>query len=287
MSRIVYLNGEYLPEGEAKVSIFDRGYLFGDGIYEVVPVIDGMVLDKQPFLERFDRSLNELDMAWPCTEDELCNMLSEIGARNDLSEGIIYMQVTRGVADRDFHYPKDTPTTLMAFTQAKSLLNNPAAENGIKVATVPDIRWKRRDIKSIALLAQCVAKQAAVEQGAGEGWMVEDGLVTEGTSSSAYIVKDGVIITRPLTREILPGIRRKVLLKLAEEHQIKVIERPFSVAEATDADEAFLSSASTFVIPIVEIDGETIGDGKPGPVARRMREVYLDTALSIARDEAA
>ena len=287
MSRIVYLNGEYLPEGEAKVSIFDRGYLFGDGIYEVVPVIDGMVLDKEPFFDRFDRSLNELDMAWPCTRDELSDMLSELGERNGLSEGIIYMQVTRGVADRDFHYPKDTPTTLMAFTQAKSLLNNPAAETGIKVATVPDIRWKRRDIKSIALLAQCVAKQAAVEQGAGEGWMVEDGYVTEGTSSSAYIVKDGVIITRPLTREILPGIRRKVLLKLAEEHQIKVVQRPFTVEEAAGADEAFLSSASTFVIPIVEIDGETIGDGKPGPVARRMREVYLDTALSIAREEAA
>lgn len=287
MSRTVYLNGEYLPEGEAKVSIFDRGYLFGDGIYEVVPVIDGMVLDKEPFLERFDRSLNELDIAWPCTKDELCEMLAEISAKNDLSEGIIYMQVTRGVADRDFGYPADTPTTLMAFTQKKNLLNNPAAENGIKVATVPDIRWKRRDIKSIALLAQCVAKQGAVEQGAGEGWMVEDGYVTEGTSSSAYIVKDGVIITRPLTREILPGIRRKVLLKLAEEHQIKVVQRPFTVEEATQADEAFLSSASTFVIPIVDIDGQTIGDGKPGPVARRMREVYLDTAMSIARAEAA
>ena len=287
MSRIVYLNGEFLPEGEAKVSIFDRGYLFGDGIYEVVPVIDGMVLDKAPFLERFDRSLNELGMAWPCTKDELCAMLDEIGERNELTEGIIYMQVTRGVADRDFHYPKDTPTTLMAFTQKKNLLQNPAAENGIKVATVPDIRWKRRDIKSIALLAQCVAKQAAVEQGAGEGWMVEDGYVTEGTSSSAYIVKDGVIITRPLTQEILPGIRRKVLLKLAEEHQIKVVQRPFTVEEAAGADEAFLSSASTFVIPIVEIDGHTIGEGKPGPIARRMREVYLDTALSIARDEAA
>ncbi len=287
MSRTIYLNGEYLPEEEAKVSVFDRGYLFGDGIYEVVPVIDGMVLDKAPFLERFGRSLGELDMAWPCSGDELCAMLAELGARNELSEGIIYMQVTRGVADRDFHYPKDTPTTLMAFTQNKNLLNNPAADSGVKVATVPDIRWKRRDVKSVALLAQCIAKQAAVEKGATEGWMVEDGHVTEGTSSSAYIVKDGVVITRPLTNEILPGIRRKVLLRLAEEHQIKVVERLFTVEEATGADEAFLTSASTFVLPIVEIDGQTIGDGKPGPMARRMREIYLDTALSIARSEAA
>ena len=287
MSRTVYLNGDYLPEGDAKVSIFDRGYLFGDGIYEVVPVIDGMILDMAPFIERFNRSLGELEIAWPCTEAELREMLATLAAKNDLSEGIIYMQVTRGVADRDFYYPKDTPTTLMAFTQVKNLLDNPNAQTGVKVVTVDDIRWKRRDIKSIALLAQCIAKQAAVEKGATEGWMVEDGHVTEGTSSSAYIVKDGVIITRPLTNDILPGIRRKVLLKLAEEHQIKVIERLFTVEEAKGADEAFLSSASTFVIPIVDIDGQQIGDGKPGPVARRMREVYLDTAIAIAREEAA
>ncbi len=285
MSRTVYLNGDYLPEGDAKVSIFDRGYLFGDGIYEVVPVIDSMILDKAPFLERFGRSLRELEIAWPCTEVELCEMLDTLAAKNDLIEGIIYMQITRGVADRDFHYPKDIPTTLMAFTQVKKLLDNPSAESGVKVVTVDDIRWKRRDIKSIALLAQCIAKQAAVEQGASEGWMVEDGHVTEGTSSSAYIVKDGVIITRPLTNDILPGIRRKVLLKLAEKYQIRVVERLFTVEEAKGADEAFLSSASTFVIPIVDIDGQQIGDGKPGPIACKMRKIYLDTAIAIAREE--
>ncbi len=287
MGRTVFLNGDYLPEEDAKVSIFDRGYLFGDGIYEVVPVIDGMILDKAPFIERFGSSLEKLQIAWPCTEDELCAMLDTLAEKNGLSEGIIYMQVTRGVADRDFHYPADTPTTLMAFTQAKNLLDNPAAENGVKVVSVEDIRWKRRDVKSIALLAQCVAKQAAVEQGAAEGWMTEDGFVTEGTSSSAYIVKDGVIITRPLSNEILPGIRRKVLLKLAQHHQVRVEERKFTVEEALDADEAFLTSASTFVLPIVELDGQTIGDGKPGPISQRMRSIYIDEALSVARQEAA
>ncbi len=287
MSRTVYLNGEFMAEEDAKVSIFDRGYLFGDGIYEVVPVIDRLVLDRKPFVERFDRSLRELEIAWPCTEDELHEMIDGIIERNDLDEGIVYMQVTRGVADRDFHYPADTPTTLMAFTQEKSLLENPKAETGVKVVTVDDIRWKRRDVKSIALLAQCIAKQQAVVQGAQEGWMVEDGFVTEGTSSSSYIVKDGVVITRPLTNDILPGIRRKVLLRLAEEYQIKVELRPFTAEEAKEADEAFLSSASTFVLPIVEIDGVMIGDGNPGPLARRMREVYIDTARKIAAEEAA
>ncbi|MEM1199646.1 MAG: D-amino-acid transaminase [Pseudomonadota bacterium] len=287
MGRTVFLNGDYLPEEDAKVSVFDRGYLFGDGIYEVVPVIDGMILDKAPFIERFGSSLEKLQIAWPCTEDELCAMLDTLAEKNGLTEGIIYMQVTRGVADRDFHYPADTPTTLMAFTQAKNLLENPAAENGVKVVTVEDIRWKRRDVKSIALLAQCVAKQAAVEQGAAEGWMTEDGFVTEGTSSSAYIVKDGVIITRPLSNEILPGIRRKVLLKLAQHHQVRVEERKFTVEEALNADEAFLTSASTFVLPIVELDGQTIGEGKPGPVSQRMRSIYIDEALSVARQEAA
>ena len=287
MGRTVFLNGDYLPEEDAKVSIFDRGYLFGDGIYEVVPVIDGMILDKAPFIDRFGSSLEKLRIAWPCTEAELCTMLDTLAEKNGLTEGIIYMQVTRGVADRDFHYPADTPTTLMAFTQAKNLLDNPAAEKGVKVVSVEDIRWKRRDVKSIALLAQCVAKQAAVEQGATEGWMTEDGYVTEGTSSSAYIVKDGVIITRPLSNEILPGIRRKVLLKLAQHHQVRVEERKFTIEEALNADEAFLTSASTFVLPIVELDGRTIGDGQPGPISKRMRAIYIDEALSVARQEAA
>ncbi len=179
------------------------------------------------------------------------------------------------MAERDFAFPKDAKPAVMAFTQVKKLLDNPLAETGVKVVTVEDIRWKRRDVKSIALLGQVMAKQQAAEKGAYEAWMVEDGKVTEGSSSSAYIVKDGVVITRPLSRDILPGIRRKVVLELAAQHQVRIEERPFSVEEALAADEAFLTAASTFVLPIVEIDGHSIGDGSPGPIARQMRQLYI------------
>ncbi len=282
MGRIVYVNQEYVPEEEARVSIFDRGYLFGDGVYEVVPVIGGAMIDKAPLLERLNRSLSELEIAWPCSKEDYLGVHEQLIERNDLNEGVIYSQVTRGVAERDFGFPKDTPSTLMAFTQKKALVDNPNAISGVKVVTVEDLRWKRRDIKSIALLAQCIAKQRAVEGGGFEGWMVEDGYVTEGTSSSAYIVKEGRIITRPLTNAILPGIRRKVLLKLAAEHQIRIEERLFTVDEAKGADEAFLSSASTFVLPIVEIDGHKVGTGEPGPMAQQLRAMYLSAAKAEA-----
>jgi len=280
--KTVFLNGEYLKEDEAKVSIFDRGFLFGDGVYEVVPVVSSTVLDKGPFLQRFGNSLSELELGWPMSQDEFLVMIDELIKRNNLKEGGVYMQVTRGVAPRDFAYPKDVPATIMAFTFAKEIINSPKAQSGIKVVTVPDIRWKRRDIKSIALLGQCMAKEQAVRQGAFEGWMVEDGYVTEGTASSAYIVKDGKIITRPLSNSILSGIRRKLLIKLAKEHKVELEQRLFTVDEALDADEAFLSSATTFVLPIVEIDGKQIGDGKPGVIAKKMRQMYIDSALKIA-----
>jgi D-alanine transaminase len=282
MDGIVFLNGEYLKADEAKVSVFDRGYMFGDGVYEVVPVVNYTVLDKEPFLERFDRSLSELDLAWPMSKDEFLIMIDELVKKNDIKEGGVYMQVTRGVAPRDFSYPKDTPTTCTAFAFKKEVINNPLAKSGIKVVTVEDIRWKRRDVKSIALLGQCVAKEEAKRKGAYEGWMVEDGFVTEGTSSSAYIVKDNVIITRPLSNSILPGIRRKLLIEIAKEHDVLIEERLFTPQEALDADEAFLSSATTFVLPIVEIDGRAIGNGKPGPVYEKMRKMYIDSALKIA-----
>ena len=282
VKKIVFLNGEYAEEDKAKVSVFDRGYLFGDGIYEVVPVVNYKVLDKEPFLERLSRSLGELELKWPYPKEYFLQMIDELIKRNDLKEGGVYMQVTRGVAPRDFSYPVDIPTTCTAFTFEKEVINNPKAKTGVKVVTVPDIRWKRRDIKSIALLAQCVAKEEASQKGAYEGWMVEDGYVTEGTSSSAYIVKDGVVITRPLSNSILPGIRRKLLLELSEKHNIKVEQRLFSVEEALNADEAFLSSATTFVLPIIEIDGKKIGDGKPGEFAIKMRKMYIDSALKIA-----
>jgi len=282
MDGIVFLNGEYLEADEAKVSVFDRGYMFGDGVYEVVPVVNYTVLDREPFLERFDRSLGELDIKWPMSKNDFLEMIGELVKRNDIKEGGIYMQVTRGVAPRDFSYPANTPTTCTAFGFKKEVINNPYAKSGIKVVTVEDIRWKRRDVKSIALLGQCMAKEEAKRKGAYEGWMVEDGFVTEGTSSSAYIVKDNVIITRPLSNSILPGIRRKLLIEIAKEHDVKIEERLFTPQEALEADEAFLSSATTFVLPIIEIDGKSIGDGKPGPIFEKMRQMYIDSALKIA-----
>jgi len=280
MQKTVFLNGDYLPENEAKVSVFDRGFLLADGVYEVVPVVGGRMIDEAPFWERLARSLGEMSLAWPMSKEAWRQMLLTLIARNHLEEGGIYMQVTRGVAPRRFEFPEGLTPTCMAFTFEKSILESPEARSGVKVVTVEDIRWKRRDIKSIALLGQCLAKEQAVEEGAFEGWMVEDGFVTEGTSSSAYIVKDGVVITRPLSREILPGIRRKLLLELAPRYCIQVEERAFTPQEAYAADEAFLSSATTMLYPIVEIDGHTIADGTPGPVTQRLRELYLQEALA-------
>jgi D-alanine transaminase len=280
MTRIAYVNGEYIPENEAKVSIFDRGYLFADGVYEVTPVVNGKLVDYDAHAERLDRSLNELRMAWPCTKDELRAMHEELVARNKLKEGIIYMQVTRGVADRMFNFPKDITSSLIAFPQVMTLVDNPNARTGVKVVTVNDIRWLRRDIKSIMLLAPVLGKQEAYEKGAAEGWMVEDGFVTEGTSSNAYIVKDNVIITRPLSNRILAGCTRRALFRMSKEHGVKIEERLFTPEEAYAADEAFLTSASQFVMPIVEIDGKRIGGGQPGPVVRKMREIFLEEATA-------
>lgn len=280
MSRIVHLNGQFVPEEEAKVSVFDRGYLFADGVYEVTAVIDGRLIDYEPHVERLDRSLRELQMAWPVSRERLREVHDVLLRRNGFREGRIYMQVTRGVAERDFAYPAGVPTSLLAFPQIAPVVANPKAETGVRVVTMPDIRWKRRDIKSIALLAQCMGKQQAVEAGAYEGWMVEDGLVTEGTSSTAYIVKQDRILTRPLSNAILPGVTRRSILKLAAERGIALEERPFAPAEAHAADEAFLTSASAFVMPVVEIDGNRIGGGQPGPLTRRLREIYLEAALA-------
>lgn len=278
MTRMVYLNGEYLPAEEAKVSIFDRGFLFGDGAYEVVPVIDGVMVDVEPFLARLENSLSELQLSWPCSKEDYLHMHTELIKQNKLREGFVYSQITRGVAERDFAFPMDATPTLMAFTREVNHLQNPLVETGAKIVSVEDIRWKRRDIKSIALLGQVLSKQEAVSQGANEGWMVEDGFVNEGTSSSAFIVKDGVLITRPLSNQILSGIRRKILLKLARDHQIRVEERPFTLKEAYEADEAMMSAASFSVLPVVEIDGHKIGDGKPGKVFRQLRSLYLENA---------
>ena len=278
MSRIAYVNGSFVPENEAKVSIFDRGFLFADGVYEVTPVVNGKLVDYPAHVERLERSLGELKMAWPCTKPELRAMHEGLIERNELHEGIIYMQVTRGVADRMFNFPKDIKSSLVAFPQVMKLVDNPNAKVGVKVVTTPDLRWARRDIKTVMLLAPCLGKEEAYQKGAAEAWMVEDGKITEGTSSNAYIVKNNTIITRPISNSILNGCTRRALFRMAAEHGVKIEERLFTPDEAYDADEAFLTSASQFVMPITEIDGKRVGGGQVGPVVRKMRELFLEEA---------
>ena len=278
MSRIAYVNGTYVPESDARISIFDRGFLFADGVYEVTPIVNGKLVDYDAHMERLERSLSELRMAWPCSKDEMKTMHLELIKRNKLHEGIIYMQVTRGVADRMFNFPKDITSSLVAFPQVMALVDNPNARTGVKIITTPDLRWLRRDIKSVMLLAPVLGKQEAYEKGAAEAWMVEDGMITEGTSSNAYIVKNDTIITRPLSNLILAGCTRRALFRLSQEHGVKIEERLFTVEEAYDADEAFLTSASQFVMPITEIDGKRVGGGQPGPVTRKLRELFLEEA---------
>jgi D-alanine transaminase len=283
MERIVYVNGEFNPQSEAKISVFDRGFIFGDGVYEVVPVINGKLVDKKYFLERLDRSLSEISIDWPCSQDQYIDVMEQLILKNKLTEGVVYSQVTRGIAERDFPFPKDTAPSLVAFTTVMTLLNNPAAETGIAVITTKDLRWKRRDIKSINLLGQCLAKEDAVSKGGAEGWMVEDGVVTEGVSSTAYIIKDGLIITRELSNSILPGIRRRTLLEMAKEKNLAFEQRAFTVEEALSADEAFISSATTLALPVVSIDGKPVANGLPGPISTRLREMYKQRLI----DEAA
>jgi D-alanine transaminase len=280
MGRIVHVNGEFLPEENGKISLFDRGFLFADGVYEVTAVIGGRLVDYHPHMERLERSLRELKIAMPCTPEELQHMHQEMVRRNRLHEGWVYMQITRGPADRDFKFPKTAQPTLVAFTQSKNLVDNPDAATGVKVITVPDLRWARRDIKSIMLLAPVLGKQAAYEAGAFEAWMVEKGEVTEGTSSNAYIVKDDQVITQPLSNRILAGVTRRALVEIAEQNGLRIIERPFTPQEAYEADEAFLTSASNFVLPVVEIDGKRVGGGQPGPMSRRLRKLFIDRALA-------
>jgi len=282
MSRIVYVNGAYVPEEEARVSVFDRGFLFADAVYEVTSVLDGRLIDFPGHAARLDRSLAELEMARPVSDAALLEIHRALVARNGVEEGLVYLQVTRGAADRDFAFPEAATPTLVLFTQAKTLRESPAAASGLRVVTLPDLRWGRRDIKTVQLLYPSMGKMAAKKAGADDAWMVEDGAVTEGTSNNAYIVKGGRIVTRHLGTEILHGITRAAVLRFAREAQMEVEERPFTVEEAKAADEAFVTSASAFVMPVVEIDGTPLGDGRPGPIAARLREIYIDESLKAA-----
>jgi D-alanine transaminase len=281
LDQIAYVNGSFVPLAEAKVSILDRGFLFADGIYEVAAVLDGKLIDNASHLARLERSVGEISLQLPETIERIQR---ELVVRNNLVNGMVYLEVTRGAdTGRDFAFPKDVKPTLIMFTSVKDIVNAASAKTGINVITVPDIRWTRRDIKSVALLAQVLAKQAAAEAGAGEAWMVEDGKVTEGGSSSAFILtQDDVLVTRQNGSEILPGCTRKAVVKLAEERQLRVEERAFTIEEALRAKEAFITSATVFVQPVVSIDGKTIADGKPGPMTNRLREIYVDFARTTA-----
>jgi D-alanine transaminase len=285
MSRTVYLNGDYLPEEDAKISIFDRSFLMADGVYEVTSVLGGKLIDFDGHHVRLERSLNELGMQKPEAFDDLLDIHRELVRLNDIDEGMIYLQVSRGSAgDRDFAYPSDdVKPTLVLFTQSKpGLANSPAAQKGMKVISIEDQRWGRRDIKTTQLLYPSMGKMMAKAAGCDDAWMVEDGHVTEGTSNNAYIVKGNTIVTRHLGTEILHGITRAAVLRFAREAQMKVEERSFTIEEAQAADEAFITSASTFVMPVVEIDGAQVGTGTPGAVAARLREIYLEESRNAA-----
>ncbi len=280
MNRIVYVNGEYLPEDEAKISVFDRGFLFADGVYEVTSVLKGQLIDNAGHLARLHRSLKELDMAAPASDGDIEHIQKKLIEKNHIEQGLVYLQVTRGAADRDFAYPKGVPSSLVMFTQSKNVIENPLADTGMSVISVPDIRWQRRDIKTVGLLAPCMAKMEAKHAGADDAWLVEDGYVTEGSSNNAYIIDaNGTLVTRHLGHEILAGITRKAVLRLAEEENICIEERLFSMDEAYAAREAFITSATTFVMPVTSIDGRVIGDGKPGKLTLRLREIYIRTML--------
>ena len=284
MEQIAYVNGSFVPIADAKVSILDRGFLFADGIYEVAAVLDGRLVDNASHLARLKRSVAEISLALPETLDRIQEIEKELVARNDLVNGMVYLEVTRGADNgRDFAFPKGISPTLIMFTTVKDIVNAPSAKTGIGVITVPDLRWTRRDIKSVALLAQVLAKQAAAEAGAGEAWMIEDGKVTEGGSSSAFILtQDDVLVTRQNGSEILPGCTRKAVVALAEERQLRVEERPFTVEEALAAKEAFITSATLFVQSVISIDGKPVAGGKPGPMTDRLREIYIDFARATA-----
>ncbi len=285
MSRIVYVNGEYLAEDDAKISVFDRGFLFADGVYEVSSVVRGRLIDNQGHLKRLKRSLNELNMTAPAGDAEIETIQKSLIEKNGIMEGLVYLQATRGAADRDFAYPQGVKPSLVVFTQKKNLIDSPQAEAGISVITTPDIRWLRRDIKTVGLLAPCMAKMEAVNAGADDAWMVENGYVTEGSSNNAYIIKqDGTLVTRQLGTEILSGITRQAVLKLAAEAEIRIEERPFTVKEAYDAAEAFVTSATTFVMPVISIDGKKIGEGRPGALSRKLRKFYINAALESVAD---
>jgi D-alanine transaminase len=280
VTRTVYLNGAWLPETEARISIFDRGFTMGDAIYEVSCVMDGKLADYAPHAARMQRSARELRMRIPLDDEALLAAHRELVARNGLQEGMMYLQLSRAASDRSFTFSRaeDAPMTLVMYPQAKNAIENPAALTGISVITLPDLRWGRRDIKTVQLLWPSLALMEAQERGADDAWLVEDGFVTEASSASPHIVTaDSTLVTRDLSHALLPGATRAAVLDLARSHGLRVEERAFTVAEAQAAREAFITSATNSVMPVVRIDGAQIGDGAPGPVAGDLRRLYIET----------
>lgn len=283
MGRIVFLDGAFVPAAEARVSVMDRGFLFADGIYEVSAVIDGGLVDNDAHLARLDRSLAAVLIPNPHTAAAWAALQAELVRRNGLVEGVVYIQVTRGVAERDFAYAADLVPTVVMFTQAKAILAAPVQHRGAAVVTRPDLRWARRDIKSIGLLAQVMAKREAAATGAAEVFLVEAGHITEGGSSTVFIVTgDGRIVTRPLSPAVLPGITRQAVMRLAAEAGLRLDERPIAVPAALAAAEVFFTSASNLVVPVVAIDGHAIADGRPGPLTARLRRLYVEAVRAAA-----
>jgi D-alanine transaminase len=283
MKRTVYLNGEFLPEDEAKISIFDRAVLFGDAIYEVAGVLDGKLIDFAAHMQRHQSSLGKLGIPAPLDNEQVLAAFRQLVKLNDIDEGLVYMQITRGEADRDFLWQGELLPNVFMFTQDKLSEENKAAKSGVILKSVDDIRWARRDIKSVNLLGQVLAKKAASDAGAYEALMVDsDGYITECGSTSFFIVTDDLLLTHPLDNDILPGITRKALVALCNTHGIRLVETRFRLDEALKANEAFISGASSYVLPVVQIDERKIGGGTPGPYYQKLREIYIDHARASA-----
>lgn len=281
----VFVNGSFVPASAARISVFDRGFLLADAVYEVIAVLEGRLVDCAGHLARLDRSLSALSIPRPMTDTEFSAVQRELVERSGIEEGIVYCQVSRGPAERDLVFPASPTPTVVMFTQARSILANPKAETGLRVITVDDLRWRRRDIKTVSLLASAMAKQQAVIAGVDDAWLVEDGLVTEGCSSNAFIVDTGgTLLTHHLDRDILHGITRRAVLSMAETEGLRFEERAFSVDEAYQATEAFSTSAASFVLPVVEIDGHRVGTGRAGSLTARLRRRYIDFARAAMSD---
>ena len=277
----VYVNGEFFLKKEASISVFDRWFLFSDSVYEVTAVIEGKLVDWQEHFARLVRSLDHLDIVNNFNEEEFYKIQKKLINQNELKEGLCYIQITRGFGERDFNFGNKLflPTVVM-FTQEKSILNNPATKAGIKIITVPDDRWKRRDIKTTQLLAQSIAKSSAVQKGLDDSLLVQDGFINEGSSSNAFIIKDDHIYTPSLSNFILGGITRSTVIEFCKTKNIQIIEQKIHVDDVMDAQEVFLTSATGFVIPVIEIDGRPVGNGSVGDKVKEIQEIYLEQIKS-------